>query len=1464
MKTAPEPVAIVGMECLYPGSRNLADFWGNIVNGVDCTRPFSVSRMGESFAAQWPEGRGGFLNDPAFFDPLPFGIMPAEAEAGDPEQFLVLAVVAGALRDAAATRPGTEPLVPSPERTEIVIGRGGYMSNGIEHVYARMEMVDQVSEVLSQVLGESSREARAEVRKRLAASLPAVTHEVVTCAMPNLTSGRVANRLNIMGRNYTVDAACASSLIALDNVVRSLREGTCDLGIAAAVHMNQKPNFWLAFETLGALSHTGVCRSFGADADGLLIGEGLGALVLKRLSDAQRDGDRIYALIRGVGVSSDGRGTAVVTPRLEGEVLALRHAYQETGIDPQSVTLIEGHGTATIVGDSTEIDAMHIVYGREGQDIAIGSVKSMIGHAMPAAGMAGLIKTALALHHRTLPPTCNVDRVHPKLEGSRFAVNTVARPWVSDSSVRRRAGVNAFGFGGINAHAILEEAPEGPAWQSLNPQATELFVLGADSRDALLDRMRAWSHRLAVPGDLELRDAAYSEALRLAGHQPVRLAIVAKSTPDLAAKLQLAEQRMRENAETSWQEGDSIFFASERYEGKLAVLFPGIGFPGLAGGYTARLAELYRQFPEIREFVDQVDRSAVDESAPRPMSYHLFPPSLLSPETLADVERDLTWSKRSPITLSMMNMATWMLCRSLGLQPDAVAGFSLGEMAALYAGEVIDPSAFNLDTLGRVREAMRGFEDSSVDARWAMVAASAERVEAVIQGIRGNLAVTMDVSPTQVFMGGESEAVERALARFQEAGIWAQALPVLPMLKPYLRVHTEMASPFEAQLRAIIESLPMKRARCTVYSGTTALPYPDDPEEIRDRILESVTRPVHIRETVRRLYADGVRIFVQLGTGGKMLSNIQNTLDGFPHLALSIDLQHRGGIEQLQHMLGRLAVAGVAFDLPALYRHRICRQIDPGAADHGHPASRRALPLKPHRLKLSTETTGWLRDQLGSPVSAPRSQAPVPTATGPFAQAMATMEQFLTAQKEWEDAETRLLHQFLDVQQSAMQAAIAVAPVPVAARSSLRRPLSGDIVSLVPGQELESVLVLDPIRHPFLLDHALLNVPAELRAPEDRLPTLPMTFEIEVVAEAAEALMPDLLVIAVHDLEAKRWVAIENQPTLSVTIRARRIAETEVQVELFTHGNLTPACRAMVTMGRELEPPPAPLEQSYDRPCPHSAREFYATGPLFHGPSFYRLQQFHGMSQRDIGADVLVADPARYLGAASTGPLILEPVVMDGLVHMISYRSWLDGWFVLPISLKRISFHGPTPAPGTMVRGAMRYRTLDARRAEGDFDAFDASGRIWLRMEGFQVWRVLCPKSMVEANHRPREGSVAVPCSGEGSFRATQEQWGDMSSDWMARVYLGRAEWEAFRRDPSNSWLLGRIAAKDAVRDWVRRHGGTPLHPLEIEIGDGGAVTTPDLPLQLTISHPRDGEAIASVRTSPRSFENLKPTRRIT
>jgi acyl transferase domain-containing protein/phosphopantetheinyl transferase (holo-ACP synthase) len=1482
-----EPIAIVGMDCIFPGAPNLAAFWRNAVRGANCLTPIPLSRWRQLEIHDLLPVPGGFIDESIEFDPLPFGIMPAEVEEGDPEQFLVLSVIERALRDLknSSGRHGIQVL--SPERTELVIGRGSFIGNGAEHLYLRMDLIEQITELLAPIFPGASNGVREEIRKRLVAALPPVTPEVVACAMPSLVAGRAANRLNVMGRNYTVDAACASSLVALDNVVRSLRERRCDLGIAAGVHICQKPGFWLAFQTIGAMSRSGVCRPFADDADGLLMGEGIGVVVLKRLADALQDGDRIYAAIRAVGVASDGRGTAVMTPRVEGQILALRRAYEEAGIDPQRVTLVEGHGTATVVGDSAEIDTLHAILGRDGPSVALGSVKSMIGHAMPAAGMAGLIKTALAVYHRLLPPTLNVERVNPKLAGSRFCVNTSVRPWVPLPETPRTAGVNAFGFGGINAHVILEEVADQGAWESLTPQSSELFLASAESPAQLLDRLRLWSQRSTTLRDEDLGDICFTEMERVSDAHPVRVAIVAKSIADLREKLERAPARIVAEKDRWWQDPSGIYYGSSRKGGNLAFLFPGIGFPGLAGGYAARLAELYLHFPEIRKNLDVLDGLTEDETPGPPLSYQLFPPPLLDREALAEIDRQLAWSERSPTGMSMANMASWDLLQSFGLQPDAVAGFSLGELSALFASGVINRERFYSDTYRQLRNAMKESSQSSekVEALWAIVATSAEQAEAIMHHIPGDLSVTMDVAPSQIFIGGDKAAVRAALQKFQDAGIWGQALPVFPLLRPFLTVHTEMAVPFEAQMRAIVETIRLSPGKCPVYSGTTATPYPESVEAIREMILASITQRVRFRDTFARLYADGVRIFVQMGAGGKMLSTVENTLAGLDYVALSTDVPHRGGLEQVHHLLGRLATLGVPFQLSALYRYRRCRPVALEKATVSASPGARKLFLAPPRLRLSAEASEWMRAQCVIPQSqvatdiapgfSPAGAALKGGATSHrdgksiAEQSLALMGRFLDVQRSWEATENELLRQFLETQAKAT-ALFSSAQTPQVASSAetasakptpLRRdrPFVGEIQRLVPGLELESRLVLDLSQHFFLSHHAFLNIPDGLKPVEERLPTLPLTFELEILSEVAEALVPGLRVIACHDLEAKRWICFESKSTLEVTIRARRVDNNEVEAELYTEGNNAPEFRGRATLSVDLPPPPPPLEQVYDRNCPHTAAEFYGKGPFFHGPMFHLIRSFRAMSDRDVGAELIAGDPGEYLAAGREASLVFEPVLLDALQQIGGYRAWLDGWYTMPVGLKRISLYGPTPAPGSPIRASLQYRRLDGRRNESDYEAYDATGQLWMRVESLQGWRVLTPKTLMEANHRPREGYLARPWPVDQPeitcYRVISDHLGDIKPEWMARLYLRADEWAVYKQRPALNWLLGRIAAKDAVRDWLRQHKGILLHPLEVEIAnqaDGAPrLLIPGMPsLAISIAH-IDDEAIAIVCQAP-------------
>jgi len=462
----PDDVAIIGMACVYAGAPDLETFWLNVLEKVDGVGdpppdwdPDGCLTSAESGAHAYA-GRGGYLGELAEFRPLQFGVMPRAVDGGEPGQFLALRVAHEALGDAGyLDRPFDR------TKTAVILGHGTFLNRGSVTALQHGQVVAQTLRLLAELHPETRPEELELIGRRLRENLPPFNTDTAPALVPNMVAGRIANRLDLMGPNYTVDAACASSLIALDQGVRDLQAGRSDMVLAGGIHASTPPIVVLGFCMLGAISRRQQIRPFDRDADGTLLGEGVGLLVLKRRRDAERDGDRIYALVKGVGTSSDGRALGLLAPRLEGEELALRRAYASAGLEPRTVGLVEAHGTGTAVGDTTEIRALSRVFGDrpgDGPWCAVGSVKSMISHTMEASGAAGLIKTALALHHKVIPPTLHCDEPDPDLELERtpFFVNTETRPWIHGGDHPRRAGVSSFGFGGINAHAILEELPD--------------------------------------------------------------------------------------------------------------------------------------------------------------------------------------------------------------------------------------------------------------------------------------------------------------------------------------------------------------------------------------------------------------------------------------------------------------------------------------------------------------------------------------------------------------------------------------------------------------------------------------------------------------------------------------------------------------------------------------------------------------------------------------------------------------------------------------------------------------------------------------------------------------------------------------------------------------------------------------------------------------------------------------------
>ncbi|TXJ74676.1 4'-phosphopantetheinyl transferase superfamily protein [Streptomyces lavendulae] len=468
------PVAIVGMAVLLPGARGLDAYWHNLAGGVDAIGEVPAGRWDADYyrpaSAAGPAApdqvycrRGGFVDALAEVEVTRYGIMPAAVPGTEPDQLIALDVAAAALADA-----GGERGLPARDRIGVVLGRGGYLTPGLARLDQRVRTAGQLIRTLGELVPDLSADQLDRVRAAFTERLGPDRPESAIGLVPNLAASRIANRLDLRGPAYTVDAACASSLVAVDQAVTELTSGRCDLMLAGGVHHCHDITLWSVFSQLRALSPSERIRPFHRDADGILIGEGTGVVVLKRLADAERAGDRVYAVIRGTGVAGDGRTASLVSPDPGGQARAVRQAWRAAGLDPaapRSLGLLEAHGTATPTGDRAELTTLAEVFG-PGTGLAdeerpvLGSVKSMIGHTMPAAGVAGLVKAALALHHATLLPTLHCDDPHPGLGATRFRTLARARPWDPDpGEPTRRAAVNAFGFGGINAHVVLEEAP---------------------------------------------------------------------------------------------------------------------------------------------------------------------------------------------------------------------------------------------------------------------------------------------------------------------------------------------------------------------------------------------------------------------------------------------------------------------------------------------------------------------------------------------------------------------------------------------------------------------------------------------------------------------------------------------------------------------------------------------------------------------------------------------------------------------------------------------------------------------------------------------------------------------------------------------------------------------------------------------------------------------------------------------
>ncbi len=758
------PLAIVGLAALFPKAEGLDAYWSNVREGVDCIEDVPASHWRpEDYFDEDPRSpdrtyarRGGFL--PAVrLSPMELGVSPNALEATDSAQLLGLEVARRALEDAgygAKGRPFDR------DRASVLLGVTGTLQLVIP-LGARLGH-PQWRRALREAGVDDARAA--EAMKRMADSYVPWKEDSFPGLLGNVVAGRIANRLDLHGTNCVVDAACASSLSAMHLAMLELSAGRSDMVLTGGVDTFNDIFMYMCFSKTPALSPTGDARPFDAAADGTILGEGIGMLVLKRLADAERDGDRVYAVVRGVGSSSDGKGEAIYAPTAAGQARALRSAYRAAGVSPSTVELVEGHGTGTKVGDAIEIGALTEVFREArpaGTWCALGSVKSQIGHTKAAAGAAGLLKAALSLHHKVLPPTLKVRRPLEALASGAtpFYLNAEKRPWLAPKGHPRRAGVSAFGFGGSNFHCVLEEAGSrraAPDWDG----SVQVIPVAAATREEIATALAAWPRE--IPWE-ELRSLAAAARRSFDGSLPCRLVLVVeRGRTDFARLVEGARSLLgRAGDRPSWSTPDGAHYGEGPAPGRLGVLFPGQG-----SQYVGMLRDLACRFPEMLDALEEADELFASSEGPgsdRRLSDHVFPPTAFDDAARDAQEAALRATQVAQPAIGAVSLGALRVMESFGLAPDAVAGHSYGELLALCAAGRYDGRA--LHRLSGLRG--RLMADGSAD-QGAMLAVQAPlaTVESVLREERLDLVVANRNAPNQAVVSGGRAEIERAAATF--------------------------------------------------------------------------------------------------------------------------------------------------------------------------------------------------------------------------------------------------------------------------------------------------------------------------------------------------------------------------------------------------------------------------------------------------------------------------------------------------------------------------------------------------------------------------------------------------------------------------------------------------------------------------------------------------------------------------
>ncbi|MGZ9929493.1 aminotransferase class I/II-fold pyridoxal phosphate-dependent enzyme [Streptomyces sp. NC-S4] len=909
-------IAITGLGCRFPGAPDISAYWKLLLSGE---RQFSAvpkerwnhETFHEPGNPSAPHAaytdQVAFLEDVDRFDALHYGVPPARARAMDPQHRLLLDVTREALDDAG-------------------LGRGDFdrENTGVFCGMSVSDYKDLMSAPIRAIaLAEDARQAETDpgglldAVKDHAGSLGTVQPFSLPGSLLNMAPGTVSRHFDLGGPSFAVDAACSGSLVALDQAMAQLRQGSCRIAVVGGVYLNLTPDSLIGFSTLRALSPTGVCRPFDEGADGFVLGEGAGAVVVRPLADALAAGDRVYAVIKGIGSANDGTSPGPLAPAPEGQLRAMRRAYDDAGVAPSTVGFLEAHGTGTATGDRAEVEALRRLRTEYPDDdpslCYVGAGKALIGHSLSAAGIAGLIKTALVVHHRTIVPQPRTAP-HPGLgiDAAGLRIADTSRPF-PDSGTACRAAVSSFGFGGTNVHVVLEERPAPAPATGPAPGTGPRFVLLSAGSPELLDQ-----HIGDVLDALDTADPAPLAAVAhtLGSRRPLtaRLAIVADDTESFVRRLRHAREQLVEGERGDL--GDDAFAAdaplpAERR--RLAFLFPGQGSqrPGM-------MRDLHERFPGFRATVDGLG-AAAREAAGFDIADLLYGGAATAGDEDGETGHRLASTEVCQPLLGTVQIAATRLLAGFGIAPDLVLGHSVGEFAAAAAaGALTDEETVRLlvHRGAALREAESGLRGGML-----AVQTDKETCRRLVDGI-DDVWLACFNQPRQVVVSGTPHGLDAMRRACAEAGVVTVALDVSNAF------HSPRLAAADERMRTDLADRPVSGPVLPFVSSVNA-EVCADPERLRELWARHASAPVRFAEAVRTAYDRGARIFLQMTGGNSLLTSVRRNLTdhGDIHVVPVTGVAPDGG-RSFVRALARLAVLGAPVDPRALVPREERRLLD--------------------------------------------------------------------------------------------------------------------------------------------------------------------------------------------------------------------------------------------------------------------------------------------------------------------------------------------------------------------------------------------------------------------------------------------------------------------------------------------------------------------------------------------------------